>query len=165
MIKQELQVDPGTTPVQARARSSSEGGRSGSDANTTISGMSMSNATSPHLGGSHALVMSRPKASPEYGDILSRDVSQRFYRTYGEYERSVRISHRGQPVQRYLLTVKELLLRFVRMSLAEMFFHGTELSDGQSVEALKCHGRCWEGAEMGPSKVAPEITRIVTIGN
>lgn len=68
-------------------------------------------------------------------------------------------------MRRYILTVHELLPRYVRMSLAGMFFHGTGLSDGQLLKPPGRHEGRWEVAEIGPSKVAPDTTRVVPIGN
>lgn len=54
-------------------------------------------------------------------------------------------------MQRHLLTVNERLPRYVRMSLAGVFSHGTKLSEDQLMEALACH-------------MAPETARVVRTG-
>lgn len=55
--------------------------------------------------------------------------------------------------------------KIVRMSLPGMFFNGTELSDDQLMKALGRHERRWEGAEVYPSKVTPEVASIVAMKN
>lgn len=91
------------------------------------------------------------KAPLDYGCILSRDESPHFYRAYKEYKRSVRSSNRGQPVQRYPLTMNERFPRYVQTLLAGMFYHGMQLSDDRVIKALGHHGECWEWAEINPS--------------
>lgn len=55
--------------------------------------------------------------------------------------------------------------RNVHMSLSEMFFNETGLSNYQGMEALARHKICWGGVEVDPLNVTPEEERIVTMGN
>lgn len=99
VMKQELPIDSGTRPVQIKSRSGSESGRSSSNPLPNSGVIIMGDATFPRRGKSHTLVMSGPK-------------------------RSVPINIQGRSVQQYLLPINELLPRYVRMSLAGIFFNG-----------------------------------------
>lgn len=75
---------------------------------------------------------------------------------YEEYERSVWISDHGQSMQQYLHTNDESLSQYIQIQLAGMFFHETELSDDQLMEALGCCGGCWGEVEVNPPEAATE---------
>ena len=134
-------------------------------ATNTQSNNSSSSTTGRDAGDRTELVLGGSIAPPEYGRKFSREASRKFYQAYEEYVRAIQIGNRGQTVQRYLLTVNELLPRYVRKSLAKLYQAGRDLSNDVLMEALGRHGGCWDDCAADPSKVAPEVARILTMGN
>lgn len=68
-------------------------------------------------------------------------------------------------MQRYCLTVSELLSNFVRPALSRRYFDGTELDEGDLREGLAKHAECCEDDEVDPSVIAPAMAKVAIMGN
>lgn len=138
-------------------RRASESGRLSNDDMTTCS-LSASRQE-------HTVVMGEPNAPQDDGCILSISVSWYVYRPREDHDCIVRTSNRRQSVQPLLCIVNERFSRFMRMLLAGIFLHKTELYHCQLMGGLGRHEECWQGVETDASKVAPDIGRITTTTN
>ena len=109
-------------------------------------------------------VVNRCIVMPDYGRTFSKDASRRFYHTYAEFQRAVRIRNHGDSVQRYLVPVEEILPRFVRCSLSKLYFAGADITSDELMETIGRHGGCWDESGFDPSKVAHEVAQNLNMG-
>ena len=103
---------------------------------------------------------------PVYERPFSVQSSEKYYKDYVEYERNVRLSNRGQTVQRPLLTLSQLLPASVRWCLADLFFEeqgDDELAESDLRRGLAQHGECWTGAWVHPGTAVAEVERILVM--
>ena len=98
---------------------------------------------------------------------FSQAASLRFFTQCSEYERVFVLSNNAQSVSRpdLVLSLFQLLHKFIRSCLSRTYFDGTEVQDDDLRNALAKHAESWTGDSIDPSIAPAEVCRRVTMGS
>ena len=84
--------------------------------------------------------------------------TQRHYHEYIEYRcGAVTKTNRGQSVKRYVLPLSEVIPKHVRACFSRNVFDGSELINGNVLEALAKYAECWKEEAIDPAFDLPEV--------
>ena len=105
-----------------------------------------------------SLVFGDSRKPPEYERVFL-ELLKKFLRLYTDYERGVKQSKKEHTVKRHVLSMFELLQKYIRACLSRLFFGGSDLEEEKLREALPRHAQCRKEDEVDPSVAAAGVNK------